>query len=187
MQARPWEFGVKESPAREWSEGMGSLIAVAMFLGGIAGGLYIASLYFNNVWGMLVAWVFAAGMGVFDMAHLSRKERVWRIAFRPNSSWISRGFIFVILFLGAAGIQLLINVTSGNPASVGAADMFFRVIAGILGFGVMIYSGFVVSYVNGIKFWNTAMMPVLVVVGGLAGGSAVLLAIGAYSSGVAFR
>ena len=38
MQARPWEFGVKESPAREWSEGMGALIAVAMFLGGIAGG-----------------------------------------------------------------------------------------------------------------------------------------------------
>ena len=38
MHARPWEWGVKEAPAREWSEGKGALIAVAMFLGGIAGG-----------------------------------------------------------------------------------------------------------------------------------------------------
>ena len=48
MQTRPWEFGVKENPAREWSEGLGSFIAIAMFCGGIAGGLYLASLFFNN-------------------------------------------------------------------------------------------------------------------------------------------
>ena len=84
MQTRPWEFGVKETPAREWSEGMGSLIAVAMFFGGIAGGLYLASLYFNNIWGMFIAWIFAMGMGLFDMAHLSKPARVWRIAFRAG-------------------------------------------------------------------------------------------------------
>jgi len=75
MQARPWEFGVKATPAREWSEGMGALIAVAMFLGGIAGGLYLASLYFDNLWGMFVAWILAMGMGLFDMAHLSKPTR----------------------------------------------------------------------------------------------------------------
>jgi formate-dependent nitrite reductase membrane component NrfD len=51
-------------------------------------------------------------------------------------------------------------------------------VAGIMAFGVAIYSGFVVGYVNGIKFWNSAMMPILVVLGGLAAGSAVLLAAG---------
>jgi formate-dependent nitrite reductase membrane component NrfD len=187
MHARPWEFGVKETPAREWSEGMGSLIAVAMFLGGISGGLYLASLYFNNIWGMFIAWIFAMGMGLFDMAHLSKPMRAWRIAFRAGSSWISRGFIFVILFIGAAGLQLLIHLVTNNAAaSPAGAEVFFRVVAGILAFGVAIYSGFVVGYVNGIKFWNSATMPILVVVGGLAGGSAVLLAIGSYSSGVAF-
>jgi formate-dependent nitrite reductase membrane component NrfD len=177
MQVRPWDFGVKQAPAREWSEGMGALIAVAMFAGGVAGGLYLASLYFNNIWGMLVGWIFALGMGMFDMAHLSKPTRVWRIAFRAGSSWISRGFIFVLLFIGAAGLQLLIHLVSGaGAASPNAAEVFFRVVAGILAFGVAIYSGFVVGYVNGIKFWNSAMLPILVVVGGLAAGSAVLLA-----------
>jgi formate-dependent nitrite reductase membrane component NrfD len=187
MQARPWEFGVKESSAREWTEGMGALIAVAMFAGGIAGGLYLASLFFNNIWGMFIAWIFALGMGLFDMAHLSKPTRAWRIAFRPSSSWISRGFIFVILFIGAAGIQLLIHLLSGSAASSpGVAEVFFRVVAGILAFGVAVYSGFVVSFVNGIKFWNSALLPVLVVIGGLAGGSAILLATTAFTSDPAF-
>jgi formate-dependent nitrite reductase membrane component NrfD len=183
MQARGWEFGVKATPAREWSEGLGSLIAVAMFLGGIAGGLYLASLYFDNIWGMFIAWILAMGMGLFDMAHLSKPTRAWRIAFRPGSSWISRGFIFVILFIGAAGIQLLIHLISNRSGSDPvAAEVFFRVVAGILAFGVAVYSGFVVGFVNGIKFWNSALMPVLVVVGGLAGGGAILLAIAAVTS-----
>jgi formate-dependent nitrite reductase membrane component NrfD len=178
MQIRPWEFGVKEAPAREWSEGMGALIGVAMFLGGISGGLYLASLYFNNTWGMLVAWIFAMGMGVFDMAHLSKPMRVWRIAFRAGSSWISRGFIFVILFIGAAGIQLAISTWA--PGNV--FETLFKVVAAVLAFGVAIYSGFVVGFVNGIKFWNSALMPVLVVAGGLAGGAAILMATASYIS-----
>jgi formate-dependent nitrite reductase membrane component NrfD len=184
MQTRPWEFGVKEAPAREWSEGLGSFIAVAMFCGGISGGLYLASLFFNNVWGMFIAWVFALGMGLFDIVHLSKPMRVWRIALRAGSSWISRGFIFVILFIGAAGIQLLIHTLSGDTT---AAEVFFRVVAGVLAFGVAVYSGFVVGFVNGIKFWNSALIPVLVVVGGLTGGAAILLAIATYSTGVDFN
>jgi polysulfide reductase chain C len=183
MQTRPWEFGVKAGSAREWSEGLGSLIAVAMFLGGIAGGLYLVSLYFNSIWGMLVAWIFAMGMGLFDMAHLSKPGRVWRIATRAGSSWISRGFIFVILFIGAAGIQLLIHLLTGASASEPTViEVIFRAAAGILAFCVAIYSGFVLGFVNGVKFWSSALLPVLVVIGGLAGGAAVLLAITSFTS-----
>ncbi len=183
MSVRPYDFMVKETPARDWSEGMGALIGVAMFLGGVAGGLYLTSLYFNNVWGMLVAWVFAGGMGLFDMAHLSKPMRFLRIAARPGSSWISRGFIFVILFIGAAGIQLLINLLTGNPDPISGGEMFFRVVAGILGFGVAIYSGFVIGVVNGIKFWNSGIMPLIYVLAGLAGGATIMLAIGAFAPG----
>jgi polysulfide reductase chain C len=177
---------VKETPARDWSEGMGAMIGVAMFLGGVAGGLYLTSLYFNNVWGMFIAWIFAMGMGLFDMAHLSKPMRFFRIAARPGSSWISRGFIFVILFIGAAGIQLLINLLTGNPADVTPAEMFFRVVAGILGFGVAIYSGFVIGVVNGVKFWNSGIMPLIYVLAGLAGGAAIMLAIGAFTDLTSF-
>jgi len=187
MQTQPWEFGVKAAPAREWSEGSGALIAVAMFLGGVAGGTYLVSLYFNNIWGMLVGWILAMGMGLFDVAHLSQPARVWRIAFKARSSWISRGFIFVILFIGAAGLQLLIHLLTGDAANhPGAAEIFFRVVAGILAFGVVIYSGFVVGFVHGIKFWNSAMLPVLVVAGGLAAGSAIVLAACTYMTGVTY-
>jgi formate-dependent nitrite reductase membrane component NrfD len=169
---------IKETPAREWSEGMGALIAVAFFCGGVAGGLYLVSLYFNNLWGMFIGWLFALGMGLFDVVHLSKPTRAWRIAFRPNSSWISRGFLFVIFFIGAAAIQLALSYwAAGNPA-----ETFFKIVAGILAFGVAIYSGFVVGFVNGIKFWNSALMPVLFVVAGLTGGSAILLAVAAYTS-----
>jgi formate-dependent nitrite reductase membrane component NrfD len=185
MQTRPWEFGIKEAPAREWSEGTGALISVAMFLGGVAGGTYLVSLYFNNIWGMLIGWILAMGMGLFDMAHLSKPTRAWRIAFRANSSWISRGFVFVILFIGAAGLQLLIHLLTNNAANQpAAAEVFFRVVAGILAFGVAVYSGFVVGYVNGIKFWNSALMPVLVVIGGLAAGSAIVMAASTFMSHV---
>ena len=187
MHARPWEWGVKEAPAREWSEGKGALIAVAMFLGGIAGGTYLVSLFFNNIWGMLVAWIFAAAMGLFDMAHLKKPMRVWRIALRANSSWISRGFLFVILFLGAAGLQLIIHLATGAAANEPSGfEVFFRIVAGVLGFGVAGYSGFVIGYVNGIKFWNSALLPVLVLAGGLTGGLAILLAIDAFVSGNSF-
>jgi formate-dependent nitrite reductase membrane component NrfD len=181
MSVKPYDFMVKETPARDWSEGMGAMIGVAMFLGGVAGGLYLTALYFNNVWGMLVAWIFAMGMGLFDMAHLSKPMRFFRIAARPGSSWISRGFIFVILFIGAAGLQLLINLLTGNPSEPSAAEMFFRVVAGILGFGVAIYSGFVIGVVNGVKFWNSGIMPLIYVLAGLAGGAAVMLAIGSFT------
>jgi sulfite dehydrogenase (quinone) subunit SoeC len=187
MQALPWDWGVKENPAREWSEGMGSLISVAMFLGGIAGGTYLISLYFNSVWGMFIGWVFALGMGLFDMVHLGKPMRFWRIISKPGSSWISRGFIFVILFIGAAGLQLLIHLLTGAAAGApSAAEIFFRIVSGILGFGVAVYSGFVVAFVNGIKFWNSAIIPVLVVFGGLAGGSAILLATAAFTSDASF-
>ncbi len=183
MSVRPYDFMVKETPSREWSEGMGALIAVAFFCGGVAGGLYLTSLYFNNLWGLFIGWIFSLGMGLFDMAHLEKKARVWRMAFRLKSSWISRGLISVILFIGAAAIDMALRFWAPD---VTAAIRFFDVVSGIFAFGVAVYSGFVLGFVYGIKFWNSAVMPVLFVIAGLAGGSAIMMVIGSYSSAAQF-
>jgi formate-dependent nitrite reductase membrane component NrfD len=173
MHIKPWDFMVKDTPSRDWAEGTGKLIAVAFFCGGIAGGLYLAGLYFNSLWAMFIGWVFALGMGLFDMAHLGKKTVAWRVALRPGSSWISRGFLLVTLFIGAAAIQMAL--TRWAPGTT--AEIVFKVVAGLAAFGVATYSGFVLSYVNCVKIWNSAIMPLLFIIAGFAGGSAVLLVI----------
>jgi formate-dependent nitrite reductase membrane component NrfD len=182
QQSQPWEFMVKDTPARHWAEGMGSLIAFAFFCGGVAGGLYLSSLYFNNLIGMFIAWIFALGMGLFDMAHLNNKAMVWRIASRPNSSWISRGFLFVTFFIGSAAIQMALTYWApGTPW-----EIVFKIIAGFMALGVAMYSGFVVSYVNCIKFWNSTIMPILFVIAGLTAGASILLVVSSFTGSIQF-
>jgi formate-dependent nitrite reductase membrane component NrfD len=177
MRAAPWDFMTKDTPSRDWSEGMGALIAIAFFCGGLAGGLYLLSLYFNNLWGMFIGWLFALAMGLFDMTHLGNKAIVWRIVLRPNSSWISRGLIFVILFIGAAGTQMALTYWAPGTTP----EISFKVIAGIMAIGVAAYSGFVVGYVSCIKLWHSAIMPVLFIIAGLTCGAAVLMVISSVS------
>jgi formate-dependent nitrite reductase membrane component NrfD len=163
---------VKYTPQTEWIEGHGILIAFAFFLGGISGGLYLASLVFNSLSGMFIAWIAALVMGIVDMAHLSKPQRFWGMLLKPRTSWIARGFIFITLFIGCAAIQLTLSFWLPGTA----AETVFKVLAGILAFGVAIYSGFVVGFVVGIKLWNSAIVPILFVIAGLTGGLAVLLA-----------
>ena len=183
MAVIPWDFMTKDTPSRDWSHGSGIFIALAFFFGGVAGGLYLLSLYFNSLLGMFIAWLFALGMGLSDMAHLGNKFIVWRIALRPGSSWISRGFLFVMMFIGSAAIQMA--VTKWAPGTV--PETLFKVLAGIGAFGVAVYSGFVVSYVSSIKFWSSGIMPVLFIVAGLTGGASILMASNAFTAAITFN
>jgi formate-dependent nitrite reductase membrane component NrfD len=171
IQTKPYDFMVKYTPQRDWIEGHGILIAFALFFGGISGGLYLASLYFDSMLGMFVAWLLAMVTGMTDMAHLSKPMRFWRMLLKPKTSWISRGFIFIWLFLGCAAVQLALSYWLPGTG----AETAFKVLAGIMAFGVAIYSGFVVGFVGAIKLWNSAIIPILFVVAGLTGGLAILL------------
>lgn len=170
MQTKPYDFMVKYTPQKDWIEGHGIMIAFALFLGSISGGLYLASVFFDSLPGMFIAWLLAMAAGLTDMAHISKPMRFWRMMLKPRTSWIARGFIFLWLFLGCAMIQLALS-----QWAPGTAETVFKVLAGITAFGVAIYGGFVVSYVGAIKIWNSAVIPVLFVVAGATGGMAVLL------------
>jgi protein NrfD len=93
---------------------------------------------------------------------------------KPKTSWIARGFIFIMLFLGFTTIQLILSQWA--PDATGAITTF-KVIAGIFAFAQSIYTGFAVSYVSAIKVWNSAIVPVLFVTCGITGGLAILLAV----------
>ncbi len=171
---KPYDFMVKAQQQKDWIDGRGNFIAFAFFLGGISGGLYLASAYFDNLTGMFVAWLLSLLMGISYMIHLSHPFRFWRMFMKPKTSWIARGFIFIMLFIGFTFIQLILSQWFAEQTALVTT---FKVLAGIFAFAQSIYTGFAVSYVSAIKVWNSAIVPVLFVTCGLTGGLAILLAI----------
>jgi formate-dependent nitrite reductase membrane component NrfD len=165
---------VKPQQQKDWIDGRGNFIAFAFFLGGISGGLYLAAAYFDNLTGMFVAWLLSLLMGVSYMIHLSHPFRFWRMFMKPKTSWIARGFIFIMLFISLTFITLILR--QWFPEATGAITTF-KVLAGVFAFAQSIYTGFAVSYVNAIKVWNSAIVPILFVTCGITGGLAILLAV----------
>lgn len=174
IQMKPYDFMVKYTQQKDWIDGRGNFIAFAFFLGGISGGLYMAASYFDSLLGQFVAWLLALSMGISYMIHLSKPLRFWRMFMKPGTSWIARGFIFIMLFIGLTTIQLILSQWAPGAT---AAITTFTILAAIFAFAQSIYTGFAVSYVSAIKIWNSAIVPILFVTCGLTGGLAILLAI----------
>lgn len=168
------DFMVKYTQQKNWIDGRGNFIAFAFFLGGISGGLFLAAAYFDNLLGMFISWLLALFMGISYMIHLGQPAQSWRMFMKPRTSWISRGFIFIMLFIGLTTITLILKQWA--PGATGAITTF-KILAGIFAFAQSIYTGFAVSYVNAIKLWNSAILPILFVVCGFSGGLAIMLAI----------
>jgi formate-dependent nitrite reductase membrane component NrfD len=174
IQQRPYEFMVKYTQQKNWIDGRGNFIAFAFFLGGVSGGLFMASAYFDSLLGMFIAWLLSLCMGISYTIHLTQPLQAWRMIMKPGTSWISRGFAFILLFIGFTFITLVLR--TWFPDQTGAIATF-KVLAGIFAFAQSIYTGFAVSYVSAIKLWNSAILPILFVVCGFSGGLAILLGI----------
>jgi sulfite dehydrogenase (quinone) subunit SoeC len=174
LQTKPYEFMVKYTQQKNWIDGRGNFIAFAFFLGGISGGLFMAAAYFGSILGMFIAWLLALGMGISYMIHLGQPSQSWRMFMKPGTSWISRGFIFIMLFIGLTMITLILAQWFPDAKSLITT---FKILAGIFAFAQSIYTGFAVSYVSAIKLWNSAILPILFVVCGFSGGLAILMGI----------
>jgi formate-dependent nitrite reductase membrane component NrfD len=171
---KPYDFMIKYQQQKDWIDGRGNFIAFAFFLGGIAGGLFLASAYFDNLLGMFIAFLLTGLMGASYMMHLTHPMRFWRMMSKPGTSWIARGFTFIMLFGFFTAITMILMQWAPNAT---AAITTFKVLAGIFAFAQSIYTGFAVSYVSAIKVWNSAIVPILFVTCGLSGGLAILLAV----------
>ena len=151
----------------EWIDRRGIFLWIAFYAGGLGGGLYLVSLYFNSLWGMFISWlIIAVVKGGTHLIYLGKPWRFWRIITRPKSSWLARGFIFVMLFILFTGLQLVFSYWLAG----GAAEIVFKVLAGISAFIVTVYTGFVLKTVKAVPFWDSALLPVLFVLCGVLGG-----------------
>jgi formate-dependent nitrite reductase membrane component NrfD len=179
MEAHEWM--VRSTYQTEWITRRGIFLWLAMYAGGLGGGLYLVSLYFNSVIGMLISLLIVAGLkGGFHFAYLGKPLRFWRMMFRPQTSWIARGFIFVVLFVGFAAIQLILS--HWLPGTTW--EILFKVLAGLMAFGVAIYTGFVLNSVKAVSLWNSPLLPFLFVMWGLMGGFGLSVIIALYGCDV---
>ena len=173
------EFNMELTPQEEWSW----LVAIDLFLGGMGGGLFL----FSQIFGLssLVALLSLALVvlgGLVLLSELGHPLRAWRALAKPFSSWISRGVIFVALFLifGALYVAPAFEMFSSLP---GASDPTTRkaigAIAGLSAFLVTLYPGFVLAASPSIPFWNSPLLPVLFASHSLLGASGIVFLLSA--------
>lgn len=168
-----YEWMVKPTPQREWIDRRGILLWLAFFfieLG--AGTFFVASFFFgspNMLIAVLIGWLVCGILGGgTHLLYLGHPFRLWRMVLRPNASWISRGLIFVGLFLFFGLVQMVL-------ARWASPSIALLIVTNILAFLVIIYGGFAMNYVNGVRLWNTALLPILYVVSGVWGGAGIAL------------
>ncbi len=179
QQAHEWM--VNYTRQTEWIDRRGIFLWIAFYAGGLGGGLYLVSLLFNSLWGMFVSWlIIAVVKGGTHLMYLGKPWRAWRIITRPQTSWLARGFLFVMAFVFLGAIQMML--THWLPGS--AAEWVFKVLAGLTAFGVATYTGIILKNVKGVPFWNSLLLPVLFVICGILGGFGLAVVIALNGGGI---
>src|SRR4030042_166886 len=113
-------------------ERRGVLVWIAEVFTSLGAGLYLVSLFFNNLWGMLVAWLIILILKIpLHIIYFGKPLRFWRTV-PPftnawKTSWFTRGITFTILFTGCAFIQLVLSFWLPGTGW----DIAFKALAGI--------------------------------------------------------
>ena len=172
-----YEWMVGYTPQTEWIDKKGLFVWLAEVSTQLGSGLYLLALYFNSLLGMLIGMLIIVVLKCgFHLAHLSHPTRFWRMALKPRTSWLARGFIFLALFIVSGTMHLVFS--HWLPGT--AWEAVFKVVAGIMAILVAAYTGFVMNYINGIPFWNSAFLPLLFVSFSVLSGLALVLGIGLF-------
>ena len=168
-----YDWMAKYTRQTEWIERRGVLLWLAFFFIELGARVFFIASFLDSLPAMLTGWIVCAVLGGgLHFAFLGKPIRFWRIIFSSGwqTSWISRGLIFVSLFLILGMIHMALT-TWASPVST------LLVFVDIFAFLTIIYGGFAMNYVNGIPLWNTALLPVLYIISGLWGGAEVMIGI----------
>lgn len=176
------EWMVKGTRQTEWIEKRGILLWLAEYAGGLGAGLYIVSLLFNNFWGMVAGFLIVSGLkGGLHILYLGKPMRFWRMVMHPQTSWMSRGLAFVIMFMGFGFLQIMLSAFLQEQTTL---ILVFEILAGIFALCVATYTGFVMNYVKGIPFWNLPILPLLFIISGILGGLGITVLFGLYNTAI---
>lgn len=189
--ARQWivthEWMVNPMQQTEWIEKQGLLIWLAEVFSSLGTGLYLVSIFVSNWWGALLGWLIIMLLKLpLHLVYLGKPTRFWR-AMPPftkawRTSWIARGFFFTAVFSFLGLLQLISSYLT--PGS--GIDFALKIGAGFFCVLTAIYCGFMMSYCKSVPFWNTGLLPIVIMIAGIADGIALLMGVGMWKGGVDF-
>jgi formate-dependent nitrite reductase membrane component NrfD len=191
MATRQWmithEWMVKPMHQREWIERRGIMIWIAETFTSLGAGLFLVSLFVRSWWGLLVGWLIIMFLKLpIHIAYFGKPWRFYRtmppFSNAWKTSWFARGILFSVFFVSFGFVQLVFGQPDlAKLIGTSIADpiyYIFGVLAGINALGVGIYGGFIMNYVKGIPFWNQGLLPVVIMLAGVADGFGLAMAIG---------
>jgi len=193
----PHEWMVKPMQQTEWIEREGLLVWLSEVFSALGTGLYLVSILVNNWWGALIGFLLIMLLKLpLHLLYLGKPLRFWR-TMPPFSSawkrsWIARGVVFTVFFAGFGVIQLITsyllihNGVSTGPgfSALYALDLVVKNLAGIFAVLTGIYCGFMMSYCKSVPFWNSGVLPIVILNAGIADGLALVMGVGIFSGGI---
>lgn len=166
-------------PQRDWGEGRGVLLVIGHFLVGVAAGTWLFGVWLGHRPGLYASLVLAGLGGAAHLGFLGQPRRFWRMATRWRSSWISRGFLGLSIFLVGACTYLAVLQAHGLDGTPWPLDKplgvagYALALAGML--VMMGYMGFCYTASKAIPFWHSSLHPVLYITYALRGGAAAMI------------
>ena len=139
MALRQWmvthDWMVRPTRQTEWIERRGILVWIAEVFTSLGAGLYLVSLFFNNWWGMLAAWLIIMFLKLPPhLIYFGKPLRFWRtmIPFTDSwkTSWFTRGINFTVYFGTIVFFQLIVAYFFPGTGW----DFTLKVLGGIFGF-----------------------------------------------------
>jgi formate-dependent nitrite reductase membrane component NrfD len=190
MATRQWmvthEWMVKPMHQKEWIERRGIMIWIAETFTSLGAGLFLVSLFVHSWWGLLAGWVIIMFLKLpIHIAYFGRPWRfyrsMWPWSNAWKTSWFARGIMFSVFFGMLASVQLIVGQADvANWIGHSIADPIYYItgiLAGLNALGVGIYGGFIMNYVKGIPFWNQGLLPIVVMLAGVADGFGLIMGV----------
>ena len=168
------EIRVNPVIQKEW----GWPIAMAVFFGGLGGGLFLLSEFVFIKIGMVLGIVSMYSSVVFLLLDLGKRARFWRVFYKPRTSWLSRGAISLTGAVAFGILYVALSSDAGLSFRVGPAlKSVIGSTAGLFAFLVVLYTGFLLSASRFIPFWNTLFLPIQFAIYAFLGGVDVIFII----------
>ncbi len=156
------------------------IIAGYLFLAGLGAGAYATGVvadFLGGEWAQIakigVALGFpcvAVGCGLLIL-DLGKPQNFWRAFMRPNCSWMARGTLIIMTFMGLGAIHIAFWIWpfSGLGEAEGLRQTL-GVVGTVFAVSTMVYTGILLGAARPIAFWSTSTLPILFLISALSTG-----------------